>query len=131
MSLFLTLKISLSVGVLKSFKKFIVSNICRKRIIYGQLNTHSSLRQSSVAVNFTKKHQCWSLFFNKVTSLRSVPLLEQRLGHLRFPVSFKTFLRTHFYRTCLVAAIYASKETVILAYFKQYKAFLEITAVTL
>ena len=45
---------------------------------------------------FTEKYLCWSLLFNKVTGLRSVILLEQRLQHMCFPVNFAEFLRPPF-----------------------------------
>ena len=35
---------------------------------------------------FTGKHQCQSLFFNKVAGLRTATLLKKRLGHRCFPV---------------------------------------------
>ena len=37
---------------------------------------------------FIRKHQCWSLFFNKVAGLRSAILLKKRLWHRCFPVNF-------------------------------------------
>ena len=49
--------------------------------------------------NFAKltgKHLCQSLFFNKVTGLRSATLLKKRLLHWWFLVSFVKFLRTPF-----------------------------------
>ena len=45
---------------------------------------------------FTEKHQCQSLFFNKVAGLRPATLLEKRLWHWCFPVNFAKFLRTPF-----------------------------------
>ena len=44
----------------------------------------------------TGKHLCWSLFLNKVAGLRSATLLNKRLQHRFFPVSFGKFLRTPF-----------------------------------
>ena len=35
---------------------------------------------------FTGKHLCWSLFFNKVPSLRSATLLKKRLQHRCLPL---------------------------------------------
>ena len=46
--------------------------------------------------NFTGKHLCRSLFFNKVTGLRPVTLLKRRLWHRWFFVNFAKFLRTLF-----------------------------------
>ena len=45
-----------------------------------------------VAANFTGKHLCQSLFFNKVAGLR----LKKRLWHRHFPVNFVKFLRKTF-----------------------------------
>ena len=54
---------------------------------------------------FTGKHQCQSLFLNKVAGLMSATLLKKRLWHRCFPVNFAKFLRTAFlYRTPLVTA---------------------------
>ena len=44
---------------------------------------------------FTEKHQCRSLFLNKVAGL-SLTLLKKRLWHRCFPVNFAKFLRTPF-----------------------------------
>ena len=46
--------------------------------------------------NFTGKHLCQSLFFNKVARLRLATLLKKRLWHRCFPVNFAKFLRTPF-----------------------------------
>ena len=46
---------------------------------------------------FTGKHQCQSLFFNKVAGLRPVTLLKKRLWHRCFPVNFVKFLRIPFF----------------------------------
>ena len=46
---------------------------------------------------FTRKHLCQSLFFNKVTGLRSATLLKSRLWHRSFPVNLVKFLRIPFY----------------------------------
>ena len=43
---------------------------------------------------FTGKHLCQSLFFNKVSSLRSATLFKKRVWHWRFPVNFAKILRT-------------------------------------
>ena len=45
---------------------------------------------------FTGKHQCQSLFFNKVADLRLAILLEKRRRYRYFPVDFAKFLRTPF-----------------------------------
>ena len=45
---------------------------------------------------FTGKHQCQSLFFNKVAGLRPATLLKKRLWHRCFPVNFAKFLRSPF-----------------------------------
>ena len=51
---------------------------------------------------FTGKHLCQSLFFDKVTGLRSAALFKKRPWHRFFPVNFAKFLRTPFlYRTPL------------------------------
>ena len=47
-------------------------------------------------VNFTGKHMCQSLFFNKVAGLRPAALLKKRLRHRWFPVNFAEFLITTF-----------------------------------
>ena len=48
--------------------------------------------------NFTGKHLCQSLFFNKVAGPRpkAATLLKKRLWHSCFPVKFVKFLRTPF-----------------------------------
>ena len=46
---------------------------------------------------FTGKHQCQSLFFNKVAGLRPAILSKKRLWHKGFPVNFAKFLRTPFF----------------------------------
>ena len=56
--------------------------------------------KKGVLRNFTKftgKHQCQSLFFNKVAALRPATLLKKRLWHWCFPVNFAKFLRTAFF----------------------------------
>ena len=47
--------------------------------------------------NFTGKHRCQSLFFNKVAGLRPANLLKKSLWHGCFPVNFAKFLRTLFF----------------------------------
>ena len=51
--------------------------------------------------NFTGKHLCQSLFFNKIADLRPATLFRKRLWHRCFPVNFVKFLRTPFYRISL------------------------------
>ena len=46
--------------------------------------------------NFTRKHFCQGLFFNKVAGLRPATLLKKRIRHRCFPVNFAKFLRTPF-----------------------------------
>ena len=48
--------------------------------------------------NFTGKHLCLSLFFNKVADLRLRPatLLKKKLQHRCFPVKFTKLLRTSY-----------------------------------
>ena len=45
---------------------------------------------------FTGKHLCWNLFFNKVAGFRPTTLLKQRLQH-SFPVNSVKLLRTPFF----------------------------------
>ena len=45
-------------------------------------------------VNFTRKHLCQNVFFNKVAYLRPATSLKKRLWHKRFPLKFTRFLRT-------------------------------------
>ena len=47
--------------------------------------------------NFTRKHLCQRLFFNKVAGLRPATLLKTDLSHRCFPVKFVKFLRTPFF----------------------------------
>ena len=44
---------------------------------------------------FTGKHLCLSLFFDKVTGLRSATLLKERLWHRCFPMNFANFLNEY------------------------------------
>ena len=46
---------------------------------------------------FTEKHLCQSLIFNKVAGPRPATLLNKRLWHRCFPVNFMKFLRAPFY----------------------------------
>ena len=50
--------------------------------------------KKGVLRNFTGKHLCRSLFFNKVAGLRPANLLKKRLWHRCFPVNFVKFLLT-------------------------------------
>ena len=53
---------------------------------------------------FTRKHLCQSLFFNKVAGLRPAILLKNRLWHGCFSVNFAKFLETPFYSTPMAVA---------------------------
>ena len=72
--------------------------------------------KKSVLRNFTKftgKHQCQSLFFNKVAGLRPAPLLKETLALVFFCQFCEISKKTFFYRTPLVAAsVISSKWTV-------------------
>ena len=73
--------------------------------------------QKEVPRNFTKftrKHLCQSLFFIKVTGLRSVTLLKKRNWHRYIPVKFVKFLRTPFYRTLLDDCFYIKLSSLLL-----------------
>ena len=63
-------------------------------------NSHQRCSLKKVFLkNFTKfsgRHLCWSLFFNKVSGMRSTTLLKERLQQRCFPVNFVKFLRTPF-----------------------------------
>ena len=48
--------------------------------------------------NFTGKHLCWSLFFNKDAGLKACKFIKKRLPHRCFPVKFTKFLRTLFFQ---------------------------------
>ena len=52
--------------------------------------------EKCVLKNFTGKHLCQSIFFNKVTGLRPATLLIRKLWHRYFPMNFVKFLRTRF-----------------------------------
>ena len=41
--------------------------------------------------NFTGKHLCWSLFFNKVAGLRACNFIKKRLQHICVPVKSAKF----------------------------------------
>ena len=45
---------------------------------------------------FTGKHLCQSLFFNKIAGLSPATLLKKNLCHKCFPVNFAKILRTPF-----------------------------------
>ena len=56
-------------------------------------------------VKFTRKHLCWSLFFNKITDLQLAILLEKRLRHKCFPFEFcKIYKNTFFIEHLRVTA---------------------------
>ena len=46
---------------------------------------------------FKEKHFCWSLFFNKVTGLRSATLFKKGIPTQVFLANFAKFLRTSFF----------------------------------
>ena len=50
---------------------------------------------------FTGKHLCQSLFFNKIVGLRPATLLKKRLWNRCFPVNFAKLLRTPFLQMIL------------------------------
>ena len=59
---------------------------------------------------FTGKHLCWSLFFNKVTGLKTCNFIKKRLQHRCFPVNIAKFLRAasfieHLLRLLLLYAV--------------------------
>ena len=62
--------------------------------------------------NFTGKHLCQSLFFNKKKDLRPANLLKKRLWHRYFPVNFGIFLRTPFFTEHLQTTASEEKEDV-------------------
>ena len=46
----------------------------------------------------TRKHLCWSLFFNKVAGLRPETLLKKRVQQRCFPVNFVKFFKNTFFK---------------------------------
>ena len=74
---------------------FLVANL---RSLRGNRRSHRrcSVRNGILRklAKFTGKHLCQSLFFNKVSGLRSLTLLKRRLWHRCFPMNFAKFLRT-------------------------------------
>ena len=89
-----------------------------KEVAYFNSSSHQKCSmQKEVPRNFTKftrKHLCQSLFFNKVTGLRSVTLLKKRNWHRYIPVKFVKFLRTPFYRTLLDDCFYIKLSSLLL-----------------
>ena len=77
---------------------FSLANLANKsRLVQKQ--PPEAFCKKSVLKNYTNlsgKHLCQSLFFNKVSGLRSVTLLKKRLRHRRFPVNFAKILRAMF-----------------------------------
>ena len=67
---------------------------------------------------FTGKHQCESLFFNKVAALRPATLLKNRLWHRCFPVNFAKFLRTPFLKNTPVGNFWVSQYTDLQSHFR-------------
>ena len=51
---------------------------------------------------FTGKHLCQSLFFNKLAGLRPAILLKKSLWHKCFPMNFVKFIRTPFLQSTSV-----------------------------
>ena len=79
-------------------------------ICYKSSHPKSSIKKI-VLKNFTKftgKHQCKSLFFNKVAGLRLATLFKKRLRHRCFPVNFRKFLRTLFVQNTSGGCFYCS-----------------------
>ena len=56
--------------------------------------------------NFTGKHLCQSLFFNKVAGPGPATLLKKRLQHRCFPVNFAKFLRHLFLQSTSSGCFY-------------------------
>ena len=54
--------------------------------------------------NFTEKHLCQNLFFNKVAGLRPATLLKKRLWHRCFLLILRIFKNAFFHRIPPVAA---------------------------
>ena len=80
MKLFLLQKIDKN----KSFlKKQPPEGFCKKGILKN-------------STKFTRKHLCWSLFFNKVSDLRPTTLLKKRLRHRCFQEFYESFDNTFF-----------------------------------
>ena len=87
--------------------KHIKFDLIRRKLCDCRLLCHMMFRSNhqrcsieigvlKTSTKFTGKHQCQSLFFNKVAGLRSVTLLKKRLWHKCLPVNFVKFLRTPF-----------------------------------
>ena len=62
-------------------------------------------------VKITWTSLCQSLFLDKVAGLRSETLFKKWLQHRYFPDNFSKCLRTHFYKTPLVAASFKCCQT--------------------
>ena len=65
----------------------------------GVSTCHEVFCKKRALKNFEKitgKHMCQSLFFNKVSGLRTATSLIKRLWHRCFPVNFAKFFKTHF-----------------------------------
>ena len=74
-------------------------SICKK-LLPAKTSSHRrfSIRKGVLRnfAKFTGKHQCQSLFFNKLAGLRPATLLKRRLWHRCFPMNFSKFLTTPF-----------------------------------
>ena len=75
------------------------------KVCLGYLKQGSSYRRCSMTkgfpknfTEFTGKHLCQSLFFNKVAGLVSTTLLKKRNWHKCFPVNCMKYWRISFYR---------------------------------
>ena len=94
------------------FPKALKRQINRKSIFTNSVCTYRSTRpevfcKKGILRNFVKltgKHLCQSLFFNKVTGLKSATLLKKWVWYRYFPVNFMKFWEHIFYRTPLMAA---------------------------
>ena len=73
---------------------FLPKNVQRHRSSHQRCSIKKGVLRNFT--NFTGKHLCQSLFFNKVAGLRPATLLKKRLWHRCFPVNFVKFLRTPF-----------------------------------
>ena len=73
-------------------------SLVRWEINFGSRQQRCSVKRGVLKnfAKFTENHLCQSLFFNKVTDLRSAALLKKRLWHRSFPLNFAKFLRIPF-----------------------------------
>ena len=68
---------------------------------------------------FTGKHQCQSLFFNKVAALRPATLLKKRIWHRCFPVNLWNFQEHLFTEHIRVTA--SRHSHIVVIFFSQLK----------